>query len=157
MNEKISKRLRSKMQFAYDLQADAGDDLGSVSDDDVIKALAELMPSVDIFDVTLTEASMDKVSSEFLPVALVGVNDLDVNSPFCITGEFQLRILTRRGYLSGLTKSEFFLYIMAFQQFGWRGAEAMAECIVDGSQSGPWVNEVGSALSAGSTPERKTK
>lgn len=154
MNKKISKRLRLKMQFAYDLQRNAGDDLGTVSDDDVIKALRELMPSVDICHVALAEASMDKVGSDLEHVALVTFNDLEVNSPFCVTGEVQLRILTDRGYLSGLTKSEFYLYMMAFQQFGWKGADVMADCIMDGAQSGPWIKDIGpDDTSEGSTQE----
>ena len=154
MNEKIGKRIRSKMQFAYDLQMEAGGDIGTVSDDDVINTLSDLMPNVDIFDATLSEPSNGKLSPDFVPVAVIGVNDLDVNSPFCITGEVQLRIMTRRGYLSGLSQSEFYLYMMAFQQFGWRGAEAMAECIVDGAQSGPWIKDIGpDDTSEGSTRE----
>lgn len=133
MNEKISRRLWDRVQFAYNVQMNASEGLGYVSDDDVIDVINQDMPSVSISALRLPNPSSKKVYSDPVSAVTICIDDIDSRSPFCTTGEIELRALTRYGYLSGLTPTELYLYTMAFREFGCNGADAMASCIINGS------------------------
>ena len=133
MNDKISRRIWDKVQFAYNVQMTASKGLGCVSDDDVMEAINEGLPSVSICELRLPNPSSKKVYSDPISAVTIYIDHIDSRSPFYTSGEIELRALTRYGYLSGLTLTELYLYTMAYRKFGRKGADAMASYIIYGS------------------------
>lgn len=135
------EQLSSKVQFAYNsaiAAANASSSSYAVSDHDIISLLGEYLYDFDILSITMPKENKEKLHSENVP-AFSAELLYGQPSPFFFYGNFDFCISADDGGLSGLTKTELYLYLFAYQTFGQAGADVMAECIIDGSQSGSAV------------------
>jgi hypothetical protein len=138
--EKNDEQLSSKVKLVYNsaMAADiANSSLCEVSDCDIIALLDDHLQGFNIMSIGLPPESTEKLHSEGVPAFTAEV--VYDNPPFFVFDNIEVCIPAMECDLSGLTKTELYLYLFAYQTFGQAGADAMAYCIVDGAQSGSAV------------------